>query len=244
MNVVLIGATSAVVTEFAYLNLAHSNHFFLVSKNEEKLNALKQNLLSRGAAQVHCLGSDLSDTESYANLVEEIQRHNSHIDLLLLGQGVLPPQSDFERDNCSLMQSTAVNYLSVVYLLNALAPQFERQKQGSIAVISSVAGIRGRRSNYLYGSQKAGVQAFVEGYAARMQPFGVHVLDIRPGLIDTPMTAHMKKNRLFSSAKTVAKDIMNAIVRKKSVLYTPAYWWSIMFIVRLLPRSILRRLKI
>src|SRR5262249_45357577 len=119
----------------------------------------------------------------------------------------------------------------------------EERGGGTLAVISSVAGDRGRKSNYVYGAAKAGVSVFLEGLAARVHARGVHILNIKPGPVDTPMTANLKKSGLFATPQRVAADICGALKSDRTgVIYTPWFWRWIMFIIRMIPTPIMRRL--
>jgi len=124
-----------------------------------------------------------------------------------------------------------------------MAEIMEEQGHGTIAVISSVAGDRGRMSNYVYGAAKGAVSTFLQGLRNRMSHKGVHVLTIKPGFVDTPMTKDVDKNFLFASAKQVGNGIYNAIESKKDVVYLPPFWKLIMMIIKLVPESIFKKLK-
>jgi short-subunit dehydrogenase len=136
------------------------------------------------------------------------------------------------------------NLLSVVSMLTPVAAYFAAEKRGTIAVISSVAGDRGRQSNFIYGSAKGGLSLYLEGLRNRLHPSGVRVLTIKPGFVDTPMTAHLRRGALFASPERVATDISRAIERGRSVLYTPAFWFWIMAAIRLTPEVLFKRLKL
>ena len=121
--------------------------------------------------------------------------------------------------------------------------RFETQGHGSIVGITSVAGDRGRQSNYVYGASKGGFSLFLQGLRNRLHPKGVHVLTVKPGFVDTPMTSHMAKGLLFAQPSTVARGIHRAIVRKKDVVYLPWFWRFILLVFVHIPESIFKRLK-
>jgi short-subunit dehydrogenase len=129
-------------------------------------------------------------------------------------------------------------------MLTPIADFFEKQKHGVITVISSVAGDRGRQSNYIYGSAKAGLSVYLDGLRNRLYSAGVAVVTIKPGFVDTPMTAHLKKGFLFASPEKVARDILRAIEKRKCVVYTPWFWRWIMFVIKSIPETIFRKLKL
>ena len=129
-------------------------------------------------------------------------------------------------------------------LLTILANRLEAQKQGTIAVISSVAGDRGRKSNYVYGTAKGAVSLFLQGLRGRLHPSGVRVVTIKPGFVDTPMTAGIKKNALFASPEAVARGVVSAIDRGRDVVYLPPFWRGVMLIVRAVPEPFFKRLNL
>src|SRR5262245_32495555 len=137
-----------------------------------------------------------------------------------------------------------VNYTSAVSLLNLAADYFEARKAGFICAISSVAGDRGRQSNYLYGSTKAALNTYLEGLRVRLAKVGVPVTTVKPGFVDTKMTRGMKGMFLVASPARVARDICRAIRRGRAVVYTPWFWWGIMTIIRSIPDFLFRRMKI
>ena len=144
----------------------------------------------------------------------------------------------------SVLDSLNVNFSSTVSLLTRLATIFEKQKSGTIAVITSVAADRGRKTLYVYGAAKAGLSSFTDGLRGRLHSHGVQVLNIKPGIIDTPMTEGLKKGLLSSTPRKVARDVFQAVRRKKDILYTPGRWRLIMFIIRHIPERIFKKLNI
>jgi len=138
-----------------------------------------------------------------------------------------------------------INFLSVVSLLTPIANRFEENKRGTIAVISSVAGDRGRQSNYVYGAAKSGLDAFLQGLRNRRSKADVHVLTIKPGFVDTPMTAHIpERGPLWAQPEDVAKGIVSAIEKQKYVVYLPRFWSLIMLIIRSIPERIFKKLSL
>ena len=166
------------------------------------------------------------------------------LDVALLAYGSLSDQAACEKDATKTVESIHVNFVSAVSWLTLLSNRFERQGRGTIAAISSVAGDRGRQSNYIYGAGKGGLTIFLQGLRNRLCRSGVHVLTIKPGFVDTPMTSHMKKTFLFASPEKVGRQIYQAIERKKNVLYTPGFWRWIMWVVCHVPEKIFKRLSL
>jgi short-subunit dehydrogenase len=156
----------------------------------------------------------------------------------------LGDQKACEQDFSLAEKEIRTNFLSCVSLLTLISNEMEKEKAGTIAVISSVAGDRGRQSNYIYGSAKGALNLFLQGLRNRMYPLGVRVLTIKPGFVDTPMTAAFKKNILFAKPDQIARGIVKAIDRKKDVVYLPFFWWGIMAIIKAIPEWIFKRLKL
>jgi len=127
-------------------------------------------------------------------------------------------------------------------LLTPIANRFERQGFGCIAVISSVAGDRGRQSNYIYGTAKGALTIFLQGLRNRLHKSGVHVLTIKPGFVDTPMTSEFKKGLLGVGPESIAKGSHRAIARKKNVVYLPWFWRGVMALIKAVPERIFCRL--
>jgi short-subunit dehydrogenase len=143
-----------------------------------------------------------------------------------------------------MLDEFTTNAISYMALMTRLANVFEAQKWGCLAVISSVAGDRGRGSNYVYGAAKGAVSLFAQGLRNRLSKSGVVVVTIKPGFVDTPMTAHLKKNPLFAKPAPVGRRIYTAMLRGESVVYVPWFWWWIMLIIRNIPEAIFKKLSL
>jgi short-subunit dehydrogenase len=167
------------------------------------------------------------------------------IDIVLIAHGTLPNQTACEQDVGLALHEFSSNCLSIISLLTLVANRMEEQQSGTIAVISSVAGDRGRQSNYLYGTAKAAVTTFCEGLRARLFKKGVHVLTIKPGFVDTPMTKDLSLPKLLvASPEKVAAIICKSIQRKIDTCYVPSFWWLIMLIIKNIPEFIFKRMKL
>ena len=244
-RILVIGATSAIATACCRLWAEQGHEFFLVARDAEKLQQTAQDLEARGAKSVNSFTMDVLDTPQHALMLQQCISTHRQIDIALVAHGTLPDQTACEQDAELALQEFSINGSSVISLLSLLAEQFTLQRCGSLAVISSVAGDRGRPSNYLYGSAKAAVSAFCEGLHARLFKIGVHVITIKPGFVDTPMTQGLTlPNALVVPPEYVAKQIVSAINNKKAVLYTPRFWALIMLIIRSIPNFIFKRLNL
>ena len=243
-RIVVFGATSAIAQACARIWAGRGDALFLVGRNAERLEAVAGDLKVRGASQVEWLAHDLADLEAHESLVARADAALGGIDVALVAHGVLGDQMLLREDVSLAVESIHVNFVSAASLLAHLANLLERRKAGTIAVISSVAGDRGRQSNYVYGAAKAGLTAFASGLRNRLQKSGVSVVTIKPGFVDTPMTAHVKKGPLFARPDTVARAIVRAIDRRKDVVYVPGFWRLIMWVVRSIPERIFKRLSL
>jgi len=240
-TILIVGAYSSIAEETAKVYAAQGNRLILWGRSEDRLKSVQQNLKVLGADDVHWFEIDLNNCADHAPLLEKSIQKAGNIDLALVAHGTLPDQSAIESDFSAIEEVIHTNFLTYASILTVLANYFENQKGGTIAAISSVAADRGRKSNYIYGAAKAGASTFIDGLRGRMASFGVHVVNIKPGMVDTPMTAHLKKGALFAQPKAIATGIVSAIAKKKHIVYLPGYWRLIMFIIRSIPEFIFKK---
>ncbi|MEM9282484.1 MAG: SDR family NAD(P)-dependent oxidoreductase [Verrucomicrobiota bacterium] len=234
----VFGATSSIASETLRAIVAERNaYFLLIGRNHDRLEAVASDLRTRGA-QCEILEADLLSPDA---------DWKSHLegrewDLILLAHGSLPDQGKSLTNPHDLGREMDINLLSPLRIMAASLPVFEAQQRGTLAVFGSVAGDRGRQSNFLYGSAKAGVETFVEGLRHRLSSLpSVSVVLLKPGMTDTPMTAHLEKGPLFSPAEKVGQDAWSAIKNGRAVAYLPGWWWFIMTAVKLLPRPLFHK---
>lgn len=243
-KVVIIGATSAIAEATARLYAARGAQLFLVARNVKRLKDIADDLRVRGALGVFQASLDVNDVQDHARLIEQIWKSLGHVDVWLVAHGTLPDQTQCEASVEMSLNEFATNGTSTIALLTGVAPRFECQRMGIIAIISSVAGDRGRQSNYLYGSAKAAVTTFASGLRQRMAKVGVGVLTIKPGFVDTPMTRAFKKGALWAKPDDIARGIVRGLDRGRSVMYLPWFWLPIMLIIRHIPEFVFRRIKL
>lgn len=242
-KILIIGATSAIAAACCRLWAAEKASFFLVGRDADKLEQTSLDLKARGAHRIHSHVIDLNQLDAHPAMLDACFSELGKVDIALIAHGTLPDQKSCEQNVNLALSEFSNNGLNVMALLTLLANRMEIQRSGTIAVISSVAGDRGRSSNYLYGAAKASVNTFCEGLRARLFKAGVHVLTIKPGFVDTPMTQNLQIPKLLNTPPDkVARDILGAIERKKNTLYTPWFWRWIMLIIRLIPYPIFNRL--
>lgn len=243
-NIVILGATSAIAEQTARIYAHKGEQLLLVARNQEKLNIIKDDLLTRGANKVITHTSDLARIDTHSALMDFISSKIGKIDVVLIAYGILGNQQHEETDFLLAEESFTINCSSVLSLLHRLANLFEKQQCGTIAVLSSPAGDRGRQSNYIYGAAKGALSIYCQGLRNRLAKHQVQVLTIKPGFVDTPMTKDFKKGLLWVQPQTIAKGIVKAILLKKDIVYLPGIWRWIMLIIRLIPEKLFKRLNL
>lgn len=243
MKILIIGATSAIAKSTARIYAEAGHEFFLVGRDQARIEELAADLKIRGASSTECRCVDLSQNEQHASIIDAAWENLEAVDIVLICHGTLPDQAAAESDFALAVEVINLNGLSFISLLTLLSARMTEQGQGTLAVITSVAGDRGRQPNFVYGAAKSLLSTYLQGLRGKLFPAGVHVLDIRPGLVDSPMTAQFDKGLLWSSPERVARKIVKSIRKKKNVIYAPGYWRLIMFVVRCIPEVIFKRLK-
>ncbi|WP_085907147.1 SDR family oxidoreductase [Kiloniella majae] len=243
-KVLIIGATSAIAEATARLFAKRGDQLFLFARDQEKLATIANDLKIRGAQDVYTGVYDASIQQDNENNFEEAIKQLGGLDVLFVAHGILPDQKACEVSIDDTVKAFDINATSVFAILTHFANVFETQKKGSIAVISSVAGDRGRQSNYVYGAAKGAVTIFLQGLRHRLAKSGVQVLTIKPGFVDTPMTATFDKGALWAQPEQIAKLIVRSLDRKKSVIYTPWFWGAIMLIIRSVPDWIFHKTRL
>lgn len=243
-RILIIGATSAIAEATARCYASEGAALYLLGRNAERLQVLAADLKIRGAAQVEAAVLDINALERHEAVLEAARQALGGFDLVLMAPGTLGDQKACEADVALTLKEIETNALSVIALLTRLAPVMQAQGQGTLAVISSVAGDRGRQSNYVYGAAKGMVSLFLQGLRNRLDRHGVQVLTIKPGFVDTPMTAAFPKGPLWATPATIARGIVNAVADGRDVVYLPGFWRWIMLVIRLIPEGIFKRLSL
>lgn len=243
-RILIIGATSAIAEATARLWAARGDALFLVGRKSGRLDAIAADLRVRGAASVICYSMDACDTPAHAPMLEAAVSAMGGLDVALIAHGSLPDQKACEVSVDQTLKEINTNGLSVIALATHLGEKFAEQGRGSLAVISSVAGDRGRQSNYVYGAAKGMVSIFLQGLRNRLAKQGIQVLTIKPGFVDTPMTAAFSKSALWAKPEAIAQGIVRAIDRSKDEVYLPAFWCLIMTIIRHIPERIFKKLSL
>jgi decaprenylphospho-beta-D-erythro-pentofuranosid-2-ulose 2-reductase len=243
-RVMVFGATSAICHEVLKLYALEEASFFLVGRNSEKLSAIGDDLTARGGVIAGTASYDFNEWQRHAACVKEGQECLGDIDIAIVSHGTLPDQQECEVSSAAVSDCMNDNFTSTAIIVQACANQLSLQGNGTLAVVSSVAGDRGRKSNYVYGAAKAGIDTLLQGLQGRFSGSAVNVVNIKPGMVISPMTADMKHGAIWSTPEAIAPSIYRAIAGGRKVCYVPGYWRLIMLVIRCLPTSILAKLPI
>jgi short-subunit dehydrogenase len=237
-RILIVGATSAIAARIAQRFAQRGEKLFLLGRDVARLDALAQQL---GSAVVGRLAADLDETERNAERIAEASAALGGIDIAILAHGLLGDQVATEHDFATAHDVITTNFSSMVSLLIPLANEMEAAGAGRIAVLSSVAGERGRPRNYTYGAAKGALTLYLQGLRSRLWDRGVTVHTFKLGPVDTPMTLGHPKNALFATADRVAADIVGHLRGRGGERYVPWYWAPIMGVVRRMPEPLFQR---
>jgi short-subunit dehydrogenase len=244
-NVVILGATSGIARALAHVLSRRGCRLVLAGRSRAELEKVAGDLHIRYGADCHVEPFDALDFDGHPAFFQRCLDHfGGDLMGVVLCFGYMTEQAKAQTDLEEARRTVDVNFTSAVSLLSLAANELERRRAGYIAAVSSVAGDRGRQSNYIYGSAKAGLSAFLEGLRNRLFRAGVHVLTVKPGFTDTPMTHGLVDpgSPLVASPERVARDIDRAIRARKDEIYTPWFWGSILVIIRSIPGPLFKRM--
>jgi short-subunit dehydrogenase len=243
--VLLLGSTSGIGKAIARKWAANGVNLLLAARDTDENNRLAADLAIRFGISAKPIAFDaLAFAEHEAFWKECVAQTQGNLQGVILVYGYMCPRDEADRDAELVRKTIEVNYTSAVLILNLAGKEFESRRRGYICGFSSVAGDRGRQSNYYYGSSKAAFSAYLQGLRNRLFKNGVSVITVKPGFVDTAMTWGMPGMFLVATPKKVATDTWNAVRRKRSVLYTPFFWRYIMLIIRSIPEFIFKRMKL
>jgi NAD(P)-dependent dehydrogenase (short-subunit alcohol dehydrogenase family) len=245
-NVLIVGATSAVAQAVARRFVRRGWNLFLAGRDEAALEALAADLRVRGDATIVTGRFDASSVPPPETWELAAGAFPRGLDGVLVCHGSLLDERSGLLDGEEIRRTIDVNFTSVAVLLGEAAEYFAERRRGFIAAISSVAGDRGRQSNFCYGAAKAGLTAYMSGLRNRLHSRHVHVLTIKPGIIDSPMTRGLDigPKPLVSTPDRIAADIERAIVRRRDTVYSPWFWRPIMGIITVIPEALFKRMRL
>lgn len=241
-RILVLGATSGMAEACCRLWAERGDHLFLVGRSESKLSAMAADLRIRGAGLVDFATADLDDTAAHPELLATAINSLAGLDVAFVAFGLLGTQAEAERNFAHAAHILHTNLIAPASALTWLGNYCAQRHHGTLAVLSSVAGERGRKSNYVYGSSKAGLTAFVDGLRNRIDREGVRVMTIKPGPVKTAMTEGMKGEAKFADVEDVAATLVKAIDRGQDVVYVPGIWRWIMAVIRAIPESRFKKL--
>jgi short-subunit dehydrogenase len=240
-RVAVVGATSSIGRALAGELAAHGARLHLMARDPMEAGRVQSDLQVRYGAAVTFGLFDASQPAMHGESVTEAVAALGGLDLAVVAVGDLGDQRAAEADFAQAQRIIDANYAGLVSVLGHLANYFEKQRHGAILAITSVAADRGRRSNYFYGSAKAGLDRFLQGLRARLYAANVRVLTVKPGYVDSRMTFG-RVSVLIASPQQVARAALRSLRRGRSVVYVPWFWFWIMLLVRAVPESVFRRL--
>jgi len=240
-RVLVLGASSGIAQAVIRRLASQGAQLFLVARSAERLAAVAADARVRGAKEVLTHPQDLDDVDAHPSLLDRAFAALGTVDLTFVAYGVLGTSEDCERDIALTQRVLLTDFAAPALFCQALAMRLVGQGTGTLAVLGSVAGDRGRKSNYAYGGAKGGLAVFLAGLRQRLYRHGVHVLTVKPGWVDTPMTASLRKNALYAKPDRVAGDILRAVEEGEDILYTPGFWRLVMGIVKAIPERIFKR---
>ena len=246
-NVLILGATSGIARALCHVMSQRGCRLILAGRDERELNAMAADLRYRYGAEAFVELFQALDFDCHAAFIDRcIERFDGDLRGVVLCYGDMIEQAKTQTSLTKARRMIDVNFTSAVSILIPLANYLAARKGGYIVAISSVAGERGRQSNYTYGAAKAALSAYLQGLRNRLYRDGVDVLTIKPGFVDTSMTQGLinPNSPLVASPERVARDIDRGIRSRQNVIFTPWFWRGIMMFIRIIPESIFKRLKL
>lgn len=244
-GVLILGATSAIGRAVANELGARGYDLILSGRDGDELEILCKDLRVRYGSRADVSVIDVLAIDTHPTVLKSLlSTYGAQLEGVVLCIGYLGEPTGAQLDWGEARRILDTNYTGCVSILNILANHFEQRRAGFLCALSSVAGDRGRASNYLYGSAKAGLTAYLSGLRSRLSHSGVHVVTVKPGFVDTRATFGRPGLFLVASPQTLGRSIYRAIEKRKNVVYVPWFWRWIMAIIRILPESLFKRLRL
>ena len=244
MSVLILGATSRIAQEIARGYAGAGESVFVAARDGDEADRIAADLRVRYSVEAHAASFDARDFDSHTALVAQAGEALGGIGIAIVAFGDTGQQPDSEADFRKALIVLEVNYTGAVSMCEALAAHMAKRGGGSIVGISSVAGDRGRAGNYFYGSAKGGFSLYLQGLRGRMHRKGVHVMTVKLGFVDTPMTYGLKTRIPVASPESAAKAIIKAERRRRDTFYYPSFWRFVMFAIKAIPERLFKRLSV
>jgi len=240
--VLIIGAKSDIAKATAREYAKHGYDLYLAARNSSELEEFAKDIITRTQRTVKLVELNILDYKSHQAFYNQLEEKPLGV---ISAIGYLGEQEKAQSDFDEAQQIMDTNYTGVVSLFNIIADNFEKRRSGFMIGISSVAGDRGRKSNYIYGSAKAALTAYLSGLRNRLYDVEVHVLTVKPGFVATKMTEGMDlPEKLTAQPEEVAEDIYNAQQKNKNVLYAKWMWRWVMLIIKMIPEFQFKKMSI
>jgi len=244
-QVVIFGATSEVAQHVLRLHAEQSDQVLLVARHEDRLRTVADDAATRGAEIIDTICTDLANPAEIEPLAQELCTRLNSQTIWYFFQGQLPDQQAAQNDWATARYALDVNFTGIATALHYIANHIEHHQGGTVVVTTSVAGLRGRQSNYIYGTGKGALNIYLQGLRNRLHKSDGQVITVMPGFIKTAMTAGMKREGpLWATPDRVADDIFKAVQRRRNICYTPWFWRYIMLIIQHIPEAIFKRLSL
>jgi decaprenylphospho-beta-D-erythro-pentofuranosid-2-ulose 2-reductase len=244
MNVVVIGASSGVGRAVASAFARGGHVVACAARDETELGAIAADLEIRHGCHAHALAVDLSCHDSVTSFLERLDGRISTVDCLVVTAATMPADGSPYHDAHELLHTTSTNYVGIALIVGEVARRMEQAGGGTIVCASSVAGDRGRASNFVYGASKAALNTYLEGLRMRLWRAGVSVVTLKLGYVDTLMSYGRVHGLLAVSPDYVARRIYRLVGKTAKGIYLPWIWRPIMAVVRVMPETVLKRLSI
>jgi short-subunit dehydrogenase len=243
-RIVILGAASAIAEATARIWAPQGARFVLVARDKDRLDAIASNLKAQGAAEARTVALDCATADAEAELAAIVGALGG-LDILLLAYGVLGDQKKMETEPAAVSELIQTNFTSAVAWCLAASRILERQRSGVLIVIGSVAGDRGRQSNFIYGACKGGLGRVVEGIAHKLAPLGARAVLVKPGFVDTPMTAAIEnKGFLWAKPEAIGAIIAKSAEAGGPIVYAPPFWGLIMLVIRSIPATVFHKTRL
>jgi len=240
--VLIIGAKSDIAKEVAREYAKNGYNLYLAARDSNSLQDLKTDIQVRTKIEIELVEFDITKFDTHQNFYDSLPEKPLGV---VVVSGYMNEQKVCQENWDESLNTINVNYTGAVSILNIIANDFEKNKRGFIVGVSSVAGDRGRKANYIYGSAKAAFSTYLSGLRNRLFESSVHVLTVKPGFVATKMTEDLDlPPNLTAQPEDVAKDIYNAQQKGKNILYTKSIWQLVMLIIKHIPEFMFKKMSI